>query len=135
MLLSRFVTVIQTMSDTSSLVMDMQRIKESLELGEENTQKEEKVDVIKTCNEFEDKKKYEKKKTHKDTNSNHQNHQVKPGRKVKVLRKKHLKKPDPKPKPEPIAGNHSSGESDDSGHVILLRPSPPSFLPGMGMEW
>jgi hypothetical protein len=42
MLLSRFVTVIQTMSDTSSLVMDMQRIKESLELGEENTQNEEK---------------------------------------------------------------------------------------------
>ena len=135
MLLSRFVTVIQTMSDTSSLVIDMQSLRESLELGEEITQKEEKVDVIKTCNEIEDKKKYENSKAHRNTNSNHQNHQVKPGRKVKVLRKKHLKKPDPQPKHEATAGNHSSGESDDSGQVILLRPSPPSFLPGMSMEW
>ena len=135
MLLSRFVTVIQTMSDTSSLVMDMQRIKESLELGEENTQKEEKVDVIKTCNEIEDKMKYEKPKANKNANTNHPNHEVKHGKKVKVLRKKQSKKPGPKTKPEPTARNHSSGESDDSGQVILLRPSPPSFLPGMSMEW
>ena len=26
-------------------------------------------------------------------------------------------------------------ESEPSGHLILMRPSPPPFLPGMSMDW
>ena len=137
MLLSRFLQVVSTMSDTSSLLLDIERLKESLQLSEETTQKVEKEDVIKSCNAVENLKKHKNPTPHKNKTSNQQSKQVegnKIDKKKKVLRNRKEKKQDPKSTCKTDSDNEPSEESDE-GHVILFRPCPPPFLPGMIMEW
>ena len=59
----------------------------------------------------------------------------KDGRKKKRTRKKEVENETQVDCETPANEDDPCDESENSGHVILMRPSPPPFLPGMSMDW